>query len=190
MTNYSPIYVAHGIYELWHDKNWEDFEGDFYKEEVKKLVEEESNTNLILYGNQGCGKTMLMNIAFKELLHIGNNVYILDFRDLVQAYLKGFGASEQFKEYLDCDYLGIDDLGKEFSGSGVSKEIVVNVLDYTLRHRYHRQLPTWITSNISLSDISSEYGEYIASLLKRSSIAIPFTGNDYGAKMFKKIVKK
>lgn len=189
MTAYKSLYISKGIFELWHGKTWDDYEGDFYKKQIRKFVEEESDMNVLLYGNNGTGKTMLMNLAFKDLLHSGNNVYIYDFRVLVQEYFNGFGSSEQFNELLNCDYLGIDDLGKEFSNSGVSKELITTVLDYTLRHRYHRQLPTWITSNITLSEIKTIYGDHIASLLKRSSVAISITGKDYGDNLFRKITK-
>ena len=47
-----------------------------------------------------------------------------------------------------------------------------------------------MTFNLKLSEIGTSYNEHIASLIKRSSIALAFEGDDYGDKLFKKIVKQ
>ena len=193
MTNfdYTGVYLSRGIWELWHNKTWDDYIHKFYKDTVQKFVADEETKNILLYGDNGMGKSMLMNLAMKDLLHKGKEVYVIDFRHLVKEYVKSWRNEGKLAELMLHDYLAIDDLGKEFqSGSGISKELAVTTLDYVLRYRFQRNKSTWMTFNLKLSEIGTSYNEHIASLIKRSSIALAFEGDDYGDKLFKKIVKQ
>lgn len=183
----SPIYVKHGIWESWHKKTFDDYIGnDFQVNEVFDLIDSESNDNVILYGNNGTGKTMLMNLAMKELLHRGKAVYVIDFRNLIKVYTASWkGNTNALNHILSVDYLAVDDLGKEFKNEGVSKELANSTLDYVLRYRVQREKPTWLTFNMLLKDVKSVYNEHIASLLKRNTTAILFDGDDYGDNLIK-----
>ena len=178
---YASIYIKHGIWETWHKKTFEEYEGDFTRGEILSLLEEESTDNVIMYGNNGTGKTMLMNLAMKELIHKGKSVHVIDFRNLMKVYTASWrGNTNALNHLLSVDYLGIDDLGKEFKSEGASKEMANATLDYVLRHRIQRQKPTWLTFNMLLKDVKVHYNEHIASLLKRGTTAILFDGADYG----------
>jgi len=190
MINYSPIYISSGIWELWHDKGWDDYVHDTYKNEVKKLVDDETTKNVLLYGDNGMGKSMLMNLAMKEFLHKQKDVYVIDFRHLIKEYIKSWRGDSKIGKILMVDYLAIDDLGKEFSSGDISKELAITALDYVLRYRFQRKKSTWMTFNLKLKEIEVEYNGHIASLLKRSSVAICFEGDDYGDNMFKIIKPK
>lgn len=192
MTNsndkYRQVYIMRGIWELWHEKTWDDYIHENYKKEIKKLVKQEVQENVILNGNNGMGKTMLMNLAMKDFLHMGYDVYVLDFREFVKQYTLSWRGAGNWEALMNCDYLAIDDIGKEFKGSSdVSRDLAITALDVALRHRFQRKLSTWITSNLMLSEIKEIYGEHISSLMKRSSVSIAFEGEDYGDRLFKKI---
>ena len=191
MTNYNSAYIERGIWELWHDKDWSDFEDKFYRDQVQKFVLDKTKENILLYGENGTGKSMLMNLAMKDLLHQGHEVYVIDFRHLINEYTKNWRGEGKLGRLMMSDYLAIDDFGKEFNsgGSGVSKELAITTIDYVLRYRFQRRLPTWMTFNMYLEDVKLCYNEHIASLLKRSSIALAFYGKDYGDKLFKQITK-
>jgi len=132
--------------------------------------------------------TMLMNLAFKDMIvYLKKDVQVIDFRNLVKEYVASWRDNGRLPELLDCDCLGIDDLGKEFNSGEVSKELAVTTLDYVLRYRIQREKPVWMTFNMMLSDVETTYNKHIASLIKRSSIALPFDGEDYGDKLFKKV---
>lgn len=189
-TNYKEAYLKRGIWELWHDKNWDDYIYPFYRDKVKKFVYDEVQENILLYGDNGMGKSMLMNLAMKDLLHKEYEVYVIDFRHLVKEYTKSWRDEGKLGKIMMSDYLAIDDLGKEFSSGDVSKELAITALDYVLRYRFQRKKSTWMTFNMKLSEIEETYNGHISSLLKRSSIALAFEGEDYGDKLFKKITKK
>lgn len=188
--DYSKVYSSRGIWELWHDKTWDDFVEPFYKNAVKKFVKDEIKRNVLLYGSNGAGKSMLMNLAMKDLMHKGYDVRVIDFRHLVKEYTKSWRNEGKLPVLMMADYLAIDDLGKEFSSSGVSKELAVTTIDYVLRYRFQRKKSTWLTFNMMLGEIETAYNVDIASLLKRSSVALAFDEEDFGDRMFKKITKK
>lgn len=189
-TNYKPMYLARGIWELWHEKTWDDYIDPFYKNQIIKCVEDDVTENVLLYGDNGLGKSMLMNLAMKDFIAKGKEVYVIDFRNLVKEYTRSWRDEGKLGRIMMSDYLAIDDLGKEFSAGDVSKELATTALDYVLRYRFQRKLSTWLTFNMKLNEISDCYTPHIASLLKRSSIAIAFEGEDFGDKLFKKITKK
>jgi DNA replication protein DnaC len=188
--DYSGVYLSSGIMQRWHNLTWDDYIHEFYKKEVRKFVAEEGRKNVLLYGDNGMGKSMLMNLAMIDFIRKGFTVHVIDFRDIVKEHLSSWRGQGIMDRLLNVDYLAIDDLGKEFNSSEMSKELAVAALDYVLRHRFQRELPTWITFNMPLADIGSIYNEHIASLLKRSSVALLFEGDDFGDRVFKIIKKK
>ena len=191
MTNskskYASAYNSCGIWELWHEKTWEEYTNKEYSKIIKGFVDNEVEHNVILYGNNGTGKSMLMNLAMKDLMHKGYSVYSIDFRHLIKEYLKSWRDTGKLGTIVGAEYLAIDDLGKEFNSGEVSKELAITTLDYVLRYRFQRKLSTWLTFNMPLGEIKVEYNEHIASLLKRSSVAICFEGDDFGEQLFKVI---
>lgn len=187
VSKYYQTYINKGIWEQWHLKTWEDYIYPFYKEKVQSLVSEETTKNIILYGSNGMGKTMLMNLAMKDLVHKDIDVHVIDFRDLVAQFKASWYGEGILHRLMDVQYLAIDDLGKEFTMTDIGKELVTTALDYILRHRYHRGFSTWMTFNMPLADIKKYYGEHINSLLKRSSVAIKFVGEDFGDTQFEVI---
>ena len=70
MTNsnskYASAYNSCGIWELWHNKTWEEYTNKEYSKIIKGFVDNEVEHNVILYGNNGTGKSMLMNLAMKD----------------------------------------------------------------------------------------------------------------------------
>ena len=179
------MYLERGIWECWHGVDFQNYDGDKQKNIIMDLVETESKQNVILYGKNGNGKTMLMNIAMKHLFDKKNEVYVIDFRHLIQEYLRSWKTDEnKLARLMTVDYLAVDDLGKEFKKEdGVSADIANATLDYILRYRIQRNKPTWFTFNILLSDIQKVYNGHIASLMKRNTTAVQFDMPDYGDKL-------
>jgi DNA replication protein DnaC len=189
MTRYREALVRRGIWELWHDVQWDDYEGEDNLEKVVSHMRNRLDRGLILYGTNGTGKTMLLNLAMKDLLlSKQGTVHVIDFRHLVSAYTDSWNkeGGEKMQEILNCNFLGIDDIGKEFKGGDISRELAITTLDYVIRYRFQRKRPTWITMNLQLKDVKTYYNEHISSLLKRCCDAVHIDGTDYGDKLFNK----
>ena len=182
-------YLERGIWECWHDMEFEDHTSQHHRDIISQLCKEESKQNVVLYGKNGNGKTMLMNIAMKKLFAQKNEVYVVDFRHLIKEYTRSWRSEDtKMARFLTVDYLAIDDLGKEFKvDGGVSVELANSTLDYVLRYRIQRNKPTWLTFNILLGDIHKVYNGHISSLLKRNTTAIQFDLEDYGNKQLTKV---
>ncbi len=179
-----------GILEKWHDKTFKNFEGD--KEalaEVEEYIQgykkyRSEGVGGLLYGSNGTGKTYLLNCLFKELLFWNREeVYIVSFPTIISNYTKNWRGEGNWSDIINVPMLGIEEIGKEFSASGVSKELVVAALDALLRYRVQRMKPTWFTTNLMPPEIIQVYGKSLSSLFKESSKIIEVKGDDYRNKL-------
>lgn len=141
-----------------------------------------SNENLLLLGNTGVGKTFLANCIAKELLDKGYTViYLTAFRlfDILEKNKfekdesSSYEASNQFEYILDCDLLIIDDLGTELNNSFTNSQLYL-----IINERLLRQKSTVISTNLSLTNINTIYGERIFSRLASSYHAHRIIGED------------
>ncbi len=123
--------------------------------------------NILFQGYAGVGKTFLANCIAKELLDRGYTViYLTAFRlfDILEKNKfsreeeVSYSASSQFEYILDCDLLIIDDLGTELINSFTSSQIYL-----IINERLLKQKSTIISTNLSLDNINTNYGERIYS---------------------------
>ena len=126
-----------------------------------------NHDNLLLLGNTGVGKTFLANCIAKELLDRGYTViYLTAFRlfDILEKNKfskdesSAYEASNQFEYILDCDLLIIDDLGTELNNAFTNSQLYL-----IINERLLRQKSTVISTNLSLTNINTIYGERIFS---------------------------
>lgn len=138
--------------------------------------------NLLLIGNTGVGKTFLANCIAKELLDRGNTViYLTAFRlfDILEKnkFSKdeedSYAASNQFDYILDCDLLIIDDLGTEMNNAFTNSQLYL-----IINERLLRQKSTIISTNLSLPNINSVYGERVFSRIASSYSVQRIIGED------------
>lgn len=183
MNSHSGLLLRSGILELWHDKELKDFEGDTKAHElVLKWLEEYPNNSkgLLLYGDNGVGKTYLMATLLKSLLlerHVP--VLLRSFPTLVGQYTKNWRGEGEFPKYMNKNVFGLEELGKEFGGSDKSKELATSALDYFLRYRVQRKLPTIATTNLYPADIVEVYGKSMSSLFKEAFVLVHVDGKDF-----------
>ncbi|HKL99916.1 MAG TPA: ATP-binding protein [Mobilitalea sp.] len=123
--------------------------------------------NLLFLGNTGVGKTFLANCIAKELLDRGYTViYLTAFRlfDILEKNKFGkdesstYTAANKFEYILDCDLLIIDDLGTELGNSFTTSQLYL-----IINERLLKQKSTMISTNLSLENINTNYGERIYS---------------------------
>lgn len=144
---------------------------DYYKEK---------GIGLLLVGPNGSGKTTLAMIAIKYLIRARWTVYTTSLGQLVEDIQRSWKEPENEAEAVqkarESDFLLIDDIGKEHRGqSGFVQTVFDNLIRYRVQHR----LPTFLTSNLTKTQLNNIYGESVMSLLEGKLKVITVNGRDY-----------
>jgi DNA replication protein DnaC len=135
-------------------------------------------TSIFLHGNKGSGKTRFAFAIIREMFrrcptHIWPRYYTspeLDSR-LHRAIMDG-GDRHVIENLCKEDLLFIDDFGRETDSERVKRQYF-EIINY----RYSYELPTILTSNYNLDEISGRLGDVISSRIEEWR-HIRFTGND------------
>jgi DNA replication protein DnaC len=191
------IYYANtDLSKLLAKNNFDNFTFDYYaninngperyspKENIEIIVSKawsfiknfnESDENLLFYGNSGTGKTFLSHCIAKELLDKGHFVVYKTSEDLIKC-LKDikFNGNLELEDYIiNCDLLIIDDLGTEMS-SDFSKTELFNLLNSKLL----KSKKMLVSTNYSLDGLLNIYSERITSRLMGNFDICKFYGKD------------
>ena len=152
-----------------------------------------STDNLFICGSTGVGKTFLTNCIAKELIDQGFFVVYLSaikLFDILSDATFGFNngseeasSSQVAKNLYTCDLLIIDDLGTELINSFTSTQLF-NCINERLLSRKH----TIISTNLSLSQVQSNYSERVSSRIASGYTLIKLLGDDI--RMKKKLEEK
>jgi DNA replication protein DnaC len=129
---------------------------DYYKHAVKNYL---TGTNLILFGNYGTGKTMLMSILCRELA----NGYLfqpcfVNLVDFINEIKDTFNASnnrtakQTLDKYSKSEFLFLDDIDK-IKPTEYAKETVYSLINYRTEH----ELPTIVSANHTPEELDSNY---------------------------------
>lgn len=125
--------------------------------------------NINIIGGAGSGKTFMLECVANEML---NNNYVVIYKTAFElnelARLYHLGKSYDFADLLTADILLIDDLGTE----PILKNITVEYLYNLINTRQVHNLPTIISTNLSLDNILSRYDERIFSRLGNKNLAL------------------
>ena len=108
---------------------------------------------LFLHGSFGCGKTFLISALFNELKEKKNiTTKIVYFPEILRTLKDDwdfFGA--RMNEYQTVDLLLIDDIGAEKVTEWGRDEILGTILQY----RMNNNLPTFLTSNLNITELET-----------------------------------
>lgn len=180
-----------GIPLIYQRLRWEDARGvepaalkvatDYYSHLARRI---RSGIGLVLHGEMGAGKSMLVYLLAKAAVQIGFSVQALTFQDFLDAYTKGWSNTDEGRaaqawfeqRIIHADLLVIDDLAREYSGRS---KVAEAALDHVLRTRVAASRPTLLTSNRDLAELASIYSANALSLLSECSIVHQFTGEDF-----------
>lgn len=198
------MYSGSNIKSILGKENFKSFSFDYYSDDyidetvglsplsnIQKVVAgcksfirhfNKNHDNLLLLGNTGVGKTFLANCVAKELLDHGYTViYLTAFRlfDILEKHKFGkeeestYLASSQFDYILDCDLLIIDDLGTELNNAFTNSQLYL-----IINERLLRQKSTIISTNLSLNNINTNYGERVFSRIASNYSVQRIIGED------------
>lgn len=128
-----------------------------------------TKTNINIIGGVGSGKTFMLECVAKEMMRQNQFVCYktaFDINELARLY--HIGKSYEFSDCINADILIIDDLGTEPVLKNVTKEYLYNLINT----RQINKKPTFISTNLSLSNILDRYDERIFSRLANKNLAI------------------
>ena len=137
--------------------------------------------NMLLTGNTGSGKTYLLTACANLCAEQNKNVLLLTAYTLnsmfLEAHVSDFATHQAIVDNLvDLDVLLIDDLGTE----NVYKNVTAEYFFAVLNERIARKKQTFISTNLTLTDIRERYDERIFSRLVDQSrtFVAELTGSD------------
>lgn len=142
--------------------------------------------NLYFWGDVGTGKSYLSKILVAAFLQEGKWVEFRDcsecfslfeeLRILKQSFYheekeeKMNLLADEIEDIFQADLLVLDDLGKESTEKRYTLEYLLDLLNF----RIEKNLPTVITSNLSLSDLHEHFDERLSSRLQAHFTSVSF----------------
>ena len=150
---------------------------------AKRFVEDfgKSNSNLLLIGDTGTGKTHISTAIARSLISRGFDVLYDTAQNIVAAFEddrfhSGYGEMERRSEkYIECDLLILDDLGTEFVN-----QFTVSCIYNLINTRQNRGKSTIISTNLSPDELAGKYDGRIYSRIVGSNYKVLlFSGKDH-----------
>ncbi len=194
------LYAQYAVTHTLKDENFPHFSFEWYSDTImddsKKKSERDyakdaylaakafvpnigkADNNLLLYGNTGVGKTFLTHCIASDALRDGHSVLYFsaaEFFDLLAdaAFQRHPDAVSSARMIERCDLLIIDDLGTEYTNNFTASQLF-----QVLNERILHSRSTIISTNLSLSDISSRYTERVFSRIASSYTIKKLIGKD------------
>ena len=137
--------------------------------------------NLLFTGNTGLGKTFMSNCIANEMLKRNKTVLYQTAPIMLDSIIDyKLGKSSNFnvlKNLLSVDLLVIDDLGTESLNNMKFSELFT-LINTRLLNQNNKATKTIISTNLSLDNLASTYGERIISRLIGSYNICYFFGDD------------
>lgn len=169
---------------------YEDLLNRYIDELDGKVLQE--GYSFFFYGNNESGKTFCALHLLCSAIERGLSGYFIPLKEMVNLYNHSEFQNEYedkavFNYLLNCDFLVIDEVGKESSVT----DNLLGVFEYLIKYRTTRNKPTVMTSNIDFTDgvngFMGFYGNSLSSALMQHYKIIYFNpkGN-FRKKMRKK----
>lgn len=182
-----------GIPPYLKGKTWDDYE--IYSPEAKNVYRaaqryaaSKTTGGLYISGPKGTGKTFLASLIAGEKLRQGTPTLFVFVPDLLDSFRKAMHdgkGDEVAGAAREADFLVLDDMGAERATAWVAEQLMA-----LINYRYSHQLPTVITSNYQLDELSDHLsgtmgpreeqitGERICSRIAAMTISLRLSGQD------------
>lgn len=148
--------------------------------QAEKLCETPS-TNMLLLGNTGSGKTYLLTACVNKCVKLGKTALFTTAYGLNASFLECHLSDARTRQLITdslvgLDVLAIDDFGTEQTYKNVTAEYLFIILN----ERLARGKQTFISTNLSLSELRDRYDERIFSRLldKKITFIAEMQGED------------
>lgn len=132
-----------------------------------------------LVGENGTGKTSMACLTLIRALEAGYSAAYLTAHDYLTSLSRSWGE-EDIKEWLldltGCDFLVLDELGKEYKSK---KDAQMAEIDSLLRERRQAMRPTFVITNLSALQLREVYGESVSSILVDKNKTLIYEPGDY-----------
>ena len=135
--------------------------------------------SLLFTGDNGVGKTMFISYILTQMIKRGCSVYYTTLPQLDIDIKRGFNDREMEKrltQYLGCDFIAVDEIGKEHYKS----ESYLNTrFELLLKTRHDDGDPTLLASNMDYGSLCGMYGASIQSMWDGRYIAVGMESGDF-----------
>ena len=138
------------------------------------------NTSLYLYVAVGIGKTYIAAALLKHDIENGKSALFITTADLLDKIRACYDDKNNMREsqvvhsYMDIDNLYLDDIGSE-----KVTDWAIHRLYTIIDHRYSEDKRTVFTSNLSLDELKTLYGDRFTSrIIEMCGNPIKLTGED------------
>ena len=123
----------------------------YFKEFMDSYLKDKKGKGLYLSGSFGSGKTYLVAALFNELAKKNISSALVYYPELLRSLKSSFGSDyeEKFDFIKTVPLLLLDDIGAENTTSWSRDEVLGPILQY----RMEEELPTFFTSNLTLSEL-------------------------------------
>lgn len=123
----------------------------YFKEFIDNYKKEDKPKGIYLNGSFGSGKTYLIAALFNEMAKKGEKSILVYYPKLLRNLKASFGIDydEQYELVERAPLLLLDDIGAENCSNWSRDEILGPILQY----RMENHLPTFFTSNLTLSEL-------------------------------------
>lgn len=125
----------------------------YFKEFMDSYLKDKKGKGLYLSGSFGSGKTYLVAALFNELAKKNISSALVYYPELLRNLKSSFGSDyeEKFDFIKTVPLLLLDDIGAENTTSWSRDEVLGPILQY----RMEEELPTFFTSNLTLSELET-----------------------------------
>ena len=127
----------------------------YFKEFIDHYNDEEKPKGIYLNGSFGSGKTYLIASLFNEMAKKGVRSILVYYPEFLRSLKSSFSTnySEQYDLIRKTPVLLLDDIGAENCSDWSRDEVLGPLLQY----RMENHLPTFFTSNLTLSELEKAF---------------------------------